>query len=132
MAKTEAEIMQFVEGELSREPGVQTTELFQRVKKFEPELGALSLRQFNARFPLQIKRRQLMSSPGRPRKARARTGTAARTGSRKASQDRRDALREIFLRFATDLAGAEERKDVVRVLAQVDQYVDESLKAVGR
>jgi hypothetical protein len=37
-------------------------------------------------------------------------------------------VRQIFLQFATDIAGAEEGKDLVMVLANVDRYVDQALK----
>jgi hypothetical protein len=37
----------------------------------------------------------------------------------------------MLLRFASDLAGADDRKDVVRVVASVDRYADEVLKITG-
>jgi hypothetical protein len=133
MAKNEERVMQFVEAELERNPEVATSDLFEKAKKVDTGLSKLSLRQFNARFPLQVKRRKSLATPGKaPRKGRARAGGTTRGGGRRASQNRRDAMREVFLRFASDLAGAEERKDVVRVLAGVEAYVDEGLKAAGR
>ena len=132
MAKNEERVMQFVEAELERNPEVATSDLFEKAKKVDTGLSKLSLRQFNARFPLQVKRKKSLATPGKAsRKGGARKGTP-RGGARRASQDRRDAMREVFLRFASDLAGAEERKDVVRVLAGVEAYVDEGLKAAGR
>jgi hypothetical protein len=132
MAKNEERVMQFVEAELERNPDVATSDLFEKAKKVDSGLGKLSLRQFNARFPLQIKRKKSLAAPRKTRKARARTGTTPRGAGRRAGQDRRDAMREVFLRFASDLAGAEERKDVVRVLAGVETYVADALKAAGR
>jgi hypothetical protein len=43
----------------------------------------------------------------------------------------RDAVRQALLRFATELSGAEQRSDLVRVLAGVDGYVDEIVKAAA-
>jgi hypothetical protein len=43
----------------------------------------------------------------------------------------REAVRASFLKFASDLAAADARKDLVRVVAGVDRYVDEVLKATG-
>ena len=40
-------------------------------------------------------------------------------------------MRAALFKFATDLSAAEERKDLVRVLAQVDDYVDDVLKAAA-
>ncbi len=132
MAKNEERVMQFVEAELERNPETGTSELFEKAKKVDAGLQKLSLRQFNARYPLQVKRKKSLAEPGRKRKSRARAAGGTRGGTRRAPQARRDAMRDVFLRFASDLAGAEERKDVVRVLASVDGYVDEALKAAGR
>lgn len=132
MAKNEERVMQFVEAELERNPDVATSDLFEKAKKVDSGLSKLSLRQFNARFPLQIKRKKSLAAPRKGRKAKARTGTSSRRAGRRAGQDRRDAMREVFLRFASDLAGAEERKEVVRVLAGVETYVADALKAAGR
>ena len=41
----------------------------------------------------------------------------------------KDAVRAVFLSFATELSAAEARKDVVAVLAAVDRYVDRAIKA---
>ena len=48
-----------------------------------------------------------------------------------AATSTRDSVRGIFLKFASDLAAAEARKDVVKVVAGVDRYVDDVLKAAG-
>jgi hypothetical protein len=40
----------------------------------------------------------------------------------------RDVVREQFLRFATELAGAEDRKSVVRVLSGVEKYVERAVR----
>ncbi|MFO8174305.1 MAG: hypothetical protein ACQET1_12040 [Gemmatimonadota bacterium] len=37
----------------------------------------------------------------------------------------------VFLQFATDIAGAEERKDLVRVLAKVGRYVNQVLRGLS-
>lgn len=60
---------------------------------------------------------------------KARAGAAAPAAP--APQLDRDAIRKTFLRFASDLTGAEARKDLVKVLAGVDRYVDEVVKAVA-
>ena len=122
--------MKFVEDVLKKNPKIQLEDLFERTKKFKSSIGRLSKRQFNSRYPLQVKRRRALaakarvggkraatpSPPRRPRKPRARSG------------EPRDRVRQVFLQFATDIAAAEERKDLVRVLAGVDVYVDQVMK----
>lgn len=124
MAKTDEKVMELVESELKKNPDASTDELFEKAKKVSSSIGKLSLRQFNARYPLQVKRRKSQSAG---RKTRRR-----RTGSRRkapAGDSARQAVRESFLSFASDLTAAQERKDLVKVLANVDRYVDQVLKA---
>jgi hypothetical protein len=128
MAKNAEKVMQFVEKELEKNPELPTAELFEKAKKVDTGVAGLSLRQFNARFPLQVKRRKSAAAPARRRKARAKP----RAGARRGTEGKREAVRAALLKFAADLSGAEERKDLVRVLSQVDTYVDQVMKAAGR
>lgn len=124
----EDRIMELVQKELDKNPDVQVRDLFEIVKKKEASARDLTLRQFNARYPLQIKRKQQMagSTPA--------TGTTRRTSRRRSrrGEPNREAVRDAFLRFASELSAAEERKDLVNVLSKVDQYVDEAVKAARR
>ena len=129
MAHMDDKVMAAVAAALSENPSASVDELFEIARGVNPAMGELSKRQFHARYPLQIKRKL---NPGRRRKrrqAKSGGGPGVRSGGAAA---RRDAVRSAFLRFASDLAGAEERKDLVRVVAGVDQYVDEVLEATGR
>lgn len=126
MAKTDEKVMALVEEELEKNPEASVDELYEKAKDTHPSVGELSKRQFNARYPLQVKRRQSQPSPGT--RSRRRT---TRKPRRKKSGGSRDDVRETFLRFASDLVAAEERKDLVDVLAGVDSYVDEVLKATN-
>jgi hypothetical protein len=128
MAKNEQKVMEFVEKELKANPKQTTTELFEKAKKVDTGVAKLSLRQFNARFPLQIKRKQSQAATG----GRRRPAAKSRKGAPRGREGRRLAMRDVFLQFATDLSSAEERKDLVAVLARVDQYVAEAMKAAGR
>jgi hypothetical protein len=119
-------VMQFVEKELSKNPNIETSDLHEKAKSVDASVGKLSLRQFNARYPLQVKRRETLKKP------RRRTGRAANVRGRRAAAKNREAVRDVFLGFAADLAAAEERKELVRVLAGVDRYVDEALKAARK
>ncbi|MBW3535238.1 MAG: hypothetical protein KY453_08500 [Gemmatimonadetes bacterium] len=130
MAKnTDEKVMSLVEEELKKNPGTSTEELYEKAKGASPAIGKLTLRQFNARYPLQVKRRAGGRRKGRSRKT-AKAAPKRRKSS--ASGDGREAVRDAFLRFATDMAGAEQRGQLVKVLASVDRYVDEVMKATGR
>lgn len=134
VAEVDAKIMKFVEETLKKSPKIQLEDLFNRAKKVSKSIAELSKRQFNARYPLQVKRRKSQASRKRAGGRRKSTVSPAPRGRRKATRkagDPREAVRSVFLQFATDITGAEERKDLVRVLANVDQYVDQVLKGVA-
>jgi hypothetical protein len=126
MAKNEQKVMQWVEKQLEANPDITTSELHEKAKKVDSGVAQLSLRQFNARFPLQVKRKKSLATGGGRRKRKS-------TRSRRHSANlNRDAVRNVLLQFASDLSAAEERKDVVQVVARVDRYVDQVLKAAGK
>ncbi len=124
MAKNEEKVMEFVKSELKKNPNASTTELFEKAKKVDSGVTQLSLRQFNARFPLQIKRKESLAKGGGRRRSSRRT--------RRSSRERRENMRGLLMRFASDLSAAEERKDLVQMLAKIDDYVDDAMKIAGR
>jgi hypothetical protein len=125
LAQVDEGVYSAVEAALKKKPSASVDELMEIAKRVSPAIGKLTKRQFHARYPLQVKRRMSPSKPGRRRTRKA----APKRGARGASG--REAVRSAFLRFASELAGADARKDVVRVVANVDKYVDEVLKATG-
>lgn len=152
MAKTDEKVQAVVEEELKKNPGATLDELFERAKEASPSVTKLTRRQFNARYPLQIKRRlgikggggggpraprarraakkePARKRPARPRGAR-KTATAPAPAAEAAPTADREAIRAAFLRFATDVVGAADApKQLVKVLAGVDGYVDQVAKA---
>lgn len=143
-AKTDDKVMSVVEKELEKNPDASVDELYEKAKKASPSVSKLTKRQFNARYPLQVKRRKSRKGSTSSRKKakkkaktdrRSRKTTPKRTrraGTAGATGTGREAVRETFMRFASDMASAEERKDLVRFLAGIDGYVDEVLKAASK
>jgi hypothetical protein len=141
VAKINEKVMKLVDGELAKKPDTSTKDLFQKAKSAVPHIGRLSLRQFNARYPLQIKRRSKKpkaapkaraakaEKPARP--ARARRAAATRRAVKPEGTVDRDAIRQTFMRFASEVAAAKEPQDVFKLMAQVDKYVDSVVKAAG-
>ena len=135
MAEVDEKVMTFVEETLQKRPKIQLEELFEKAKKVSGAVKDLSKRQFNARYPLQVKRRRSQASRG---KGASRKGTGGSSRGARVARGKqgtvgpRESVRQVFLQFATDITGAEDRKDLVRVLASVDAYVDQVLKGVAR
>lgn len=140
---TNPKIMEMVERELARNPDISVDDLFAKAKKIDRSVGKLSNRQFHARYPLQVKRRKSRSSKSKAKpKAKTQAKRTRRTTRKRATSRSapsaptanaadREAVRTTFLSFASDLAAAEARKDVVKVLAGVDKYVDQAIKAAS-
>ena len=152
-SKSDEKIMAMVEAELKRNPRISVDDLLEKAKAISSAVARLSKRQFHARYPLQVKRRRKALSgsrratgrqpakktaaPSAGRKRRARRKTSAEPApeapapASTASTVDRDAIRAAFFSFASDLAAAEARKDVVKVVAGVDKYVNQVVKSVG-
>jgi hypothetical protein len=135
MAEVDEKVMRFVEETIEKRPEIQLEELFEKAKSVSDSVEGLSKRQFNARYPLQVKRRKSQASKGKATRRKGNAGssrTARGARGRRGSMGPRESVRQVFLQFATDITGAEDRKDLVRVLASVDAYVDQVLKGVAR
>lgn len=105
-------VMEMVEEALRKDPDVSNGELQERASEIDPRIGQLSARSFNARYPLQVKRKL-----NQEEKQRAAAGKAKGNGLEAA-------VRTELIQFARDVAGAEDRAKVIDVLTSVDEYVD--------
>ena len=127
MAKVDEKVLAFVENEMKKNPEAKSRDLFEKAKKKSRKIGQLSVRQFHALYPLQIRRKQ---APKRGRKTKAPTARKPSRNSRTSTADtKRDAVRGTLMQFATDLTAADGRADLVKLLAGVDKYVDQIMKA---
>jgi hypothetical protein len=120
-AEINAEVMAMVEAAIAADPDSPISDLHERAGEISPDVGRLSVRQFHARYPLQIKRKR---NRGESRPKRPRAVTPGTSSTQRASGIDRDSVRQTLLQFASDLENAEQRKDLVRVLANIDHYVD--------
>lgn len=126
MPKADPKVMALVEKELGENPDASVTELYEKAKAAHPAVSELTHRQFNARYPLQVKRKKSQSAGKRRSRRRSRRGP--KKGGIDGAQ--RDKIRAAFLDFASDLAAAQERSDLVNVVAGVDKYVDRVVKTL--
>lgn len=109
-------VMNMVRDEIERRPDVTSQELFEKAKKLDRGIRSLSARQFNATYPLQVRR---SIAPKRPR---------ARRGSRKSATGR-EHVRGVLLEFARSVAGAEDPGELVEVIGNLDTWVDRITEA---
>jgi hypothetical protein len=152
MAEANQKVMDVIRAALAKNPDASNQDLFEKAKAVDPGVADLSPRQFNARYPLQVKRTMAPTKPAGKRAGRGRTrgkaggasrakGASARparrgTRSTAPSQagpggDAREKVRAALLELARDVASAEGRGDVVAVVMGIDRYVDRVMKATG-
>lgn len=138
-------VLDMVRRELVQNPDVDNAVLYDKAHSLDPEsMKDVDRRQFNARYPLRVKRFELKArtsgKPKPPKQARERKPRRPRTSAAEAAPAAvasksppaaagrpvaRDNVRDVLLRFAQDLANAESRGDIVGVVASVDRYVDQ-------
>lgn len=124
-------VMDMVETELKKNGDISNAELFDKAVAIDSGIKSLSPRQFNAKYPLQVKR-ALKPRKRTPRRKKAtgkrKTGSTSRSPS--VATDR-DQVRTVLLELVKDIAGAEGKADVVDVVAGIDRYVDRVVKVAG-
>lgn len=150
MPDTSDRVMAMVEKELAANPNISNDELRAKAERLDGSIVQLSARAFNARYPLQVKRRgkprrrTAKKDGSKTRRSRGDTGRTARTAparSRSAkarrrsparpraggSEDARLHVRAALLDFARDLAAADGAAGIVDVVGSVDDYVERIL-----
>lgn len=105
------QVFEMIRETLRENPEVSTGELQERAAKIDPGVADLSTRSFHARYPLQVKR---------PMTSHEEKDTA----DAQREEELRETLRQTLINFAKDVAGAEDRGEVIDVLTEVDAYVD--------
>ena len=113
-------IMALVRRALEKDRGVGSRELYERAAKADASVKKLTLQQFHAKYPLQVKRQMARTKPRRRRKT---------ITPRKRAEVDRAAIRKILLSFARAVSAAEGTAALIDVLANVDKYVDRILAA---
>lgn len=144
MADANSQVMDLVRAEIEKNPAISNQELLEKAKAVDKSIGKLSARQFNARYPLQVKR-AMKPAAKKARPAASRRPKTAGTGSSRgkgagSARDQgqgpgqgqgRDKVRTIMLELARDVANAQGKGDVVDVIMGIDRYVDRVIKAAN-
>lgn len=127
MAEINDKVMALVERELQRKPDTSTTELFALAKQVEPAIEELTVRQFHARYPLQVKRRKSLAKGGGRRRRRRR-------GSAKGGTEARAAARKVLTEFAHAVAkaGEEGPAAVIELMSGLDDWAERIEKVSKR
>jgi hypothetical protein len=133
MAEANPKVMEMIEAELKKNADISNQELFAKAKAMDKSIGKLSPRQFNARYPLQVKRAMAPKKAKRARPAAGKRGRAPGGAAAKASPEgkNRDKVRSVLADLARDVANAQGKGELVDVVMGLDRYVDRVVKAAG-
>ena len=142
MPETNDRVMAMIVKELQANPDISNEDLRTKAEKLDDAVARMSARQFNARYPLQVKRKmrpRRRSGGKRSAKRGRKAGAPARGGAARAAKGAggrgdvtsRDRVRTVLVAFASDLASAD-GAGLGRVIAGVDGYVERVMKAAGR
>ncbi len=145
-------VMQLIEKELKKNPKATAKELQQKAKAISEAVGKLSVRQFHAKYPLQVRRKLAPKKPRRaaPKKPRRAVSKKPRRAipkkSRRAApkkprraapraraargQVNREAVRNTLMTFARDVSAAEGKSETIAVLGKLDNYIDAIIRAL--
>lgn len=127
MAKTIESVMTMVESELKKNADVSNETLYEKARKLDASIGDLTLRQFHARYPLQVKRRTAAARGGRKRRKVRRGGSAKKAAG--GADSGRQAVREVLLRLARDVSTADGKAAMIDLVTGLDKYVDQVMRA---
>jgi hypothetical protein len=133
MAEANPKVMEMIEAELKKNADISNQELFAKAKGIDKNVGKLSPRQFNARYPLQVKRAMAPKKAKRPRPTAGKRGRAsAGTAGKALADDKgREKVRTVLADLARDVANAQGKGELVDVVMGLDRYVDRVVKAAG-
>ena len=136
MAEVKDEVMEMVREELKKNPDAENRDLYEKATEVDSSIADLTLRQFHARYPLQVKRQRAQEKGRSSRKKKKRKKKAATSGRKRGGGEAtvdREKVRATLLQFAKDVSSAEgQASTLIDVLQNVDDYVDQVVKAVDR
>jgi hypothetical protein len=149
MAQRNEQVIEFVRAELRNQPDLGSRALFERAQEIDPSLSSESVQQFHARYVLPVKRERKPGVARKQSQAKSSRAEEKPKGARKSSRrDRgaesaavapsgpqqggeaeiREAVRGVFIRFAQEFGSAESRSDIIRVMGDIDKYVEQVVR----
>lgn len=135
MAEIKDDVMKMVRKELDKNPDAENKDLYAKATEIDDSIDELTLRQFHARYPLQVKRQKAQKSRGGKKKTKKKSSTSRKSKARGRKRSSgsgvdRDRIRGTLLRFAKEVSAASGTAEMVDLITNVDDYVDEVAKAV--
>lgn len=117
----EERILEMVREQLQRTNPPSTEALYGRAARIDPAIRQLTLRQFNARYPLRVRREK------------ARKGKNREEGETSLDPQLRSAVREVFVDLARKVCSTPYGPGFVILIGEdIEDYVDRVVEAASR
>lgn len=129
MPAVSEKVMDMVRRELEKNPDVSNDELFQKAVKIDPSVAELSSRQFNARYPLQVKRGSTTRKTTVTKQV-AKKSTGQPRGRPRKSQAP-SSVRSILMDLVMDAVAADTKTELVTVIMNLDTYEERLTSAIA-
>lgn len=117
---TDPRVMAMVREQLERDPPPSLAALYGRAVRINREIRKLTPRQFNARYPLQVRKEQKVARKGREGRVKGN----GRPEPASPTPEVADRLRTILLQYAKVVAAAETTAELIQAVQQADRYVE--------
>lgn len=121
MADPREEIVEMIRRQLERSNPPDTEALYGRAARIDGSVRDLSLRQFNAKYVLPVKRKSKGDSEKDP--------AGSQPKKPEPDQEARARAREVFVQLAREVAAAD-RAGLIEVLEGLDGYADRVVAAL--
>lgn len=90
------EVMEMVERELREDPDISNKDLKLKAEEIDEDVENLSARQFNARYPLQVKRKLATDEDGAGAGERTEEGTESGDGGERDAEPSEESRQKVF------------------------------------
>lgn len=120
-------VMELVQAAVEDDPEVGSKALYERAQEAVPAVANLSVQQFHARYPLQVKRQR-----ARERKQAAEADerpASPEPDKQEPAGQARARARTVLLELARDVVTAD-RAELIDIWANLDEYADELVAAL--
>jgi hypothetical protein len=135
-SKQSERVLDMVRKELAQQPDISSGNLFAMARKVDRSIRTLSLRQFHALYPLQVKRAEKAALRAAKKGSTRAAGRVRAAGEptpvqRTPTSPNREAIRVLLLEFAGAVAGAESKAEVLKLVGDFDRWIDRVVKATA-
>lgn len=129
MATANPKVMEMCQAELAKNPDISNDELLKKAIKIDKTIEKLSPRQWNARYPLQVKRAMTDDGDGTKKQRKSGGRPKGSKNKKKHVEQLRGPLTEEFQDVIRIAATAEDQGQIINLIYSLPDRVEKILSA---